>query len=329
MAVLAGVIEDLAPDGRRIADFWMPPMFDTLKADQLLKRAAQHGESTTPTDRGTTWLQAGILAALVGYVYYGTLWRLVLDWWTDPNFSHGFFVPAFSALVVWQKRGELRALPRNPSWFGLLIMAGALSILVVGVLGAEFFLSRSSFVFLLAGLVIYFLGWSAFRIVLFPWACLFLMIPIPTIIFNQIAFPLQLLASSFASSVLTIVGVPVLQEGNILQLPAMSLEVAQACSGIRSLVSLGTLSVIYGYFLEPSTFRRIVLLAAAIPIAIVANGMRVVGTGLLVHYWDPGKAEGFFHTFEGWVIFVLSLGLLFSIHGLMSLPAQWRKARHD
>jgi len=115
------------------------------------------------------------------------------------------------------------------------------------------------------------------------------------------------------------VGVPVLREGNVLQLPIMSLEVAQACSGIRSLVSLGTLSIIYGYVLEPKMIGRVILALASVPIAILANALRVVGTGLLVHYWDPEKAEGFFHLFEGWVIFVLSLGLLFALHGFMRL----------
>jgi exosortase len=200
-------------------------------------------------------------------------------------------------------------------------------ILIVGVLGAELFLSRSSLVFLLAGLVVYFLGWSYFRATIFPWAFLFLMIPIPTIIFNQIAFPLQLLASRLASALLELTGVPVLREGNVIQLPAMPLEVAEACSGIRSLMSLLALAVIYGYFLEPKIYRRVLLVLATVPIAVVANSLRVVGTGLMVHWWNPEKASGFFHTFSGWMIFVLSLLLLFSIHSAMRLLERWRAGR--
>jgi exosortase len=143
------------------------------------------------------------------------------------------------------------------------------------------------------------------------------MIPIPVIIFNQVAFPLQFLAARLASSFLDLFGVPVLREGNIIQLPAMALEVAQACSGIRSLMSLGALAVIYGYFLEARYLPRILLALAAIPIAVVANGLRVMGTGLIAYYWNPDRAEGFFHTFSGWVIFVISLVLLFSIHALL------------
>jgi exosortase len=273
------------------------------------------------------WWQGAILAVLIGFLYYRIAALLVLDWWKDPNFSHGFLIPVFSAFILWQQREQLARLHPKPSWFGLVVIAGSLMMLIVGVLGAEFFLSRSSFVFLLAGLVIYFLGWSYFRATVFPWAFLFLMIPIPTIIFNQVAFPLQLLASRLASALLELVGVPVLREGNLILLPAMPLEVAEACSGIRSLMSLVALAVIYGYFLEPKLLRRVLLALGAIPIAVIANSLRVVGTGLLVHWWDPEKAEGFFHTFSGWVIFVLSLGMLFALHGAMGLVERYRTGR--
>jgi exosortase len=269
------------------------------------------------------WLQVALLVILVGFLYYHILARLVVDWWTDPNFSHGFLVPFFSGVVIWQNRKRLAALTIEPAWSGLVVVVGALGILMVGVLGVEFFLSRSSFVFLIAGLIIYFLGWRHFRAMLFPWAFLFFMVPIPAIIFNQVAFPLQFLAARLASSLLDLFGVPVLREGNIIQLPAMALEVAQACSGIRSLMSLGALAVIYGYFLETRYLPRILLALAAIPIAVVANALRVMGTGLVGYYWDPDKAEGFFHTFSGWVIFVISLVLLFSIHALLRWIGIW------
>lgn len=293
---------------------------------RVSEEVAEHVAADSADHRPAAF-QVVVLALLVAYLYYDILWRLVQNWWNDPNFSHGFFVPAFAGYVIWERRGKLSALPLSPSWWGLPIVAASLGALIVGVLGAELFLSRSSLVLLIAGFVVYLLGWRHFRETLFPWACLFLMIPIPAIIFNQVAFPLQLLASRFASWLLTLLSVPVLREGNVLQLPAMTLEVVQACSGIRSLVSLATLAVIYGYFMESRALRRVLLALAAAPIAILANGLRVVGTGLLVHYWDPGKAEGFFHTFEGWVIFVLSLAMLFSLHGLMNLVDRWRARR--
>jgi exosortase len=198
-------------------------------------------------------------------------------------------------------------------------VACALLTLVVGVLGAELFLSRISLLLLTAGLVIFFRGWRWFRAVLFPWAFLVLMIPIPAIVFTQITFPLQILASKVAALLLPIAGVPVLREGNVIYLPALPLEIAEACSGIRSLLSLGALAIIYGYLSETRVWVRIVLALASIPIAVAANSLRIVGTGLLVQYWDPDKAEGFFHTFSGWLIFVVSLAMLFLLHWL--LPA--------
>jgi exosortase len=263
------------------------------------------------------WWQAVVVLVLVGWLYSSILGRLANQWWHDPNFSHGFFVPAFSLFVLWQERSRLSALPLKPSWWGLPIVALALCILILGNLGAELFLSRASLLLLIAGLAIIFLGWQYIRAALFPWAFLILMIPIPSIIFNQITFPLQLLASKVASNLLPLAGVPVLREGNVIGLPLMQLEVAEACSGIRSLLSLATLSIIYGYLMESRIWIRVLIALASVPIAVGANSLRIVGTGLLVQYWDPEKAEGFFHLFSGWLIFVISLAMLFVVHKLL------------
>lgn len=278
-------------------------------------------EQVTARPQGRAqWIVPAVgMVALVAFLYHGILEYLVRNWWNDPNFSHGFFVPAFSFFVLWQKREQLSKMEAKPSWWGMFFIAGALLMLIVGVLGAELFLSRSSFVVLLGGLVLHFFGWRVFQAVLFPWAVLFLMIPIPAIVFNQITFPLQLLASKLATGLLSLFGVPVLREGNVIQLPIMSLEVAEACSGIRSLVSLTTLAVIYGYFIEDRTLRRVLMAIFAVPIAVAANAMRVMGTGLVAQYWDPAKAEGFFHEFSGWIIFILSLGMLLLVHRAMRL----------
>jgi len=267
-----------------------------------------------PAPKHYPWWKAVVLLGLIGWLYASILGRLVGQWWNDPNFSHGFFVPAFALFVLWQDRSRLASLPRAPSLWGLLILVTALCVLVVGVLGAELFLSRVSLLLLIAGLVVLFLGWNYLRAVLFPLAFLILMIPIPAIIFNQITFPLQILASKVAAAVLPLAGVPVLREGNVINLPTMPLEVAEACSGIRSLLSLATLAIIYGYLMETRNSVRVVLTLASVPIAVAANSSRIVGTGLLVQYWDPSKAEGFFHAFSGWLIFVISLVMLFLLH---------------
>ena len=263
--------------------------------------------------------QVAILGVLSVWLYWPTLIHLVAQWWNDPNFSHGFFVPLFSAFVIWQERHRLARITPQPSWSGVIVLLAGLGLLIVGRLGAELFLDRSSLLLILAGVVILFLGWNLFRAVLFPWAFLLLMIPIPTIIFNQITFPLQVLASQVAANVLPVLGVPVLREGNVINLPAMPLEVAEACSGIRSLMSLLTLAIIYGYLMEKRLWVRWTLAIASIPITVIANDVRIVGTGLLVQYWDPQAAEGYFHASWGWIIFVVSLIMLYGLHALIRL----------
>lgn len=263
--------------------------------------------------------QTAVITGLLLWLYFPTLTHLVGQWWSDPNFSHGFFVPLFSGFVIWQERSRLSRLTPQPSWWGLFFLGLGLCVLIVGQMGAELFLSRLSLLIALAGMIVLFLGWRFFRALLFPWAFLLLMIPIPAIIFNQLTFPLQKLASVIASTTLPWMGVPVLREGNVIILPAMALEVAEACSGIRSLMSLATLALIYGYLMERKVAVRVVLTLASVPIAVAANSLRIVGTGLLVQYWDPERAQGFFHEFSGWLIFVVSLIMLYLLHRVLRI----------
>lgn len=267
---------------------------------------------------------AAAIFLLVAALYAQVLSKLVFDWWWMPDFSHGFLVPPFAAYLVWEKREKLRQLPYAPAWKGVGVVALGIAILFVGVYGSELFLSRFSLLVILAGLVLSFAGWPLLKELRFALLVLLLAIPLPAILFNQITFPLQILASKLASSLLPLFGVPVLREGNVIQLPLMNLEVAEACSGIRSLMSLFTLAVFYGYFMERSTLRRIFLVLASIPIAIAANAVRILGTGLCVQYWDPDKAVGFFHEFSGWVVFLVSLACLYLVHLAMRLIPERR-----
>ena len=233
--------------------------------------------------------QGAALLLLIAWLYASILIRLFTQWFNDPNFSHGIFVPVFAGFVLWRNRNELKAIEPVPSWTGLPLIIAALATLTLGVLGAELFLSRVSLLLLLAGLTILFRGLSFFRAVLFPWAILILMIPIPTIILQRFTFPLQMLASKVAATLLSLTGVPVLREGNVIVLSVMPLEVAEACSGIRSLLSLVTLAIIYGYLMDQRKWVRVVLALSAIPIAVVANSFRIVGTGLLVRRGNSGS----------------------------------------
>ena len=274
--------------------------------------------------RGWTW-RALLLLAATAWLYGPILGKLVQQWWSDPNFSHGFFVPVFAAFVLWQNRLRLKLVNLAPSNWGLPVILVALGTLVLGVFGAELFLARISLIVLITGAIIFLLGWRALSEVRFPLIFLLLMIPIPAIVFNQITFPLQILASQLSAWLLPFLGVPVLREGNVINLPAMPLEVADACSGIRSLLSLTTLAIMYGYLLENRISVRIWLALASVPIAVAANGLRIVGTGLLVQYWDPDKAQGFFHEFSGWLMFVFSLLILFLVHWLFKFFARQRE----
>jgi len=266
------------------------------------------------------WQMVALLL-LIAWLYASILARLFLQWVGpshDPNFEHGIFVPLFALFVLWQDRKKLNGIASAPSWTGLPLVMLSLVMLVLGVLGAELFFSRVSLLILLAGLIILFQGWTFFRAVLFPWAFLILMIPIPNLILQQVTFPLQLQAARLATALLELVGVPVLRQGNVIGLASMPLDVAEACSGIRSLLTLVTLAIIYGYVMETRMWVRVVLALCAVPIAVAANSFRIFGTGLLVQYWDPDRALGFFHAFSGWLIFVVALMMLFAVHGAIS-----------
>jgi exosortase len=291
-------------------------MGESVEIAPLLAPSARRSPSALPRWQGVA------LLLLIGWLYAAILSRLFLQWVgpaRDPNFEHGIFVPLFAFFVLWQNRKQLLNIPAAPAWTGLPLIVLSLLMLVLGVLGAELFFSRVSLLVLLAGLIILFQGWMFFRAVLFPWAFLILMIPIPNLLLQQVTFPLQLLASKLATVLLQLVGVPVLRQGNMIILAAMPLDVAEACSGIRSLLTLVTLAIIYGYLMENRIWVRVALASSAVPIAVAANSFRIFGTGLLVQYWDPDKAEGFFHAFSGWLIFVVALIMLYGVHRLISM----------
>lgn len=279
-------------------------------AQAILTHEREHGRVSW-----TVWI--GIFAALLLVLYGPILRALVLDWWRDPNYGHGFLVPVFSAFVLWRERERLARVNPKPSNFGIVVILGAVGLLLVGSLGAELFSSRFSLLVMIAGIVLFLAGWKLLRAVLFPLGFLVLMIPIPVLIYNQITFPLQLLASRFATFWLQLMNVPVLREGNLINLPNYTLEVVDACSGIRSLMTLITLAIAYGYLVEDNRWLRWVLVLLMVPIAIVSNSIRILGAGFLTYHYGPRMAEGFFHEFSGWVIFVAALLFMFACHWLL------------
>ena len=266
-----------------------------------------------------------VIAGLVAALYGPVLTQMVIQWWQDPDYGDRFVVPVFVGYVLSQRRHKLRQVSLEPNNFGFPLMLGAIGLLIVGTLGAELFVSRSSLLFLLGGILLFFAGWKMLSAVAFPLAFLALMIPLPALIYNQVTFPLQLLASRLASNSLELLGIPVLREGNVLVLPNYSLEVVEACSGIRSLMSLIALAVAYGYFVEQRLWARITLVVMMLPIAVASNALRVVGAGVVTYFWGPQYAEGFFHFFQGWLIFVSAVGCMLFVHWFLSHLAPLRR----
>ena len=256
-------------------------------------------------------------ALLLIVSYAPVLQRLILQWTSDEDMGHGFFVPVVAGYIAWQRRRELLSGTPSPCWWGLLLVAYGAFQFAVATLGAELFLARTAFVISLIGVVLTLGGWRLLRLLAFPLFLLFFMVPIPAILYNQITFPLQLLASQAADSTLSLLGIPVLREGNILELASQRLNVVEACSGIRSLLSLSFLSLVYAYFFDKKVWMRAVLLVATVPIAIVANSARVTLTGLVGEY-DPELARGIFHYASGWVIFMVALAILVAFHQVVN-----------
>ncbi len=271
------------------------------------------GEALATNQRRVPWVALGWFGAFLIAGYFPVLRQLVGDWIIDQNMGHGFFVPLVAGYVVWQKRDSWLSKSYQPSWWGLLIVAEAALQLIVANIGAELFLARTAFIVSIAGILVTTGGVRLLREFTFPLFLLCFMIPLPSIIFYQLTLPLQLFASYLAEQALTLLGIPVLREGNILSLATQQLSVEEACSGIRSLLSLSFLSLVYGYFMDRKSWMKWVLLVATVPLAIATNAGRVTLTGILANS-HPDLAEGFFHSLEGWVIFMVALALLIVTH---------------
>jgi exosortase len=289
--------------------------------------ATQVLEASQKSHRWLFW--PGLFCLLFAILYGPILLGLAQNWWADPDYGHGFLVPLFSGYVLWREREKWLAAAVVPSNFGFVVMIAAVGLLIIGSLGAELFTTRLSMLLLLAGMILFLRGWSTLRAVSFPLGFLLLMIPLPVIIYNQIAFPLQLFASRCASSLLELVGVPVLRDGNVLLLSNYALEVVEACSGIRSLISLLALAIAYTYLTGTPRWIKQVLVVLMVPIAVVTNAMRIAGAGVLAHRFGPTAAEGFLHEFSGWVVFVAALLLMFVCHQILQrIDKTRRKSAH-
>ena len=269
-----------------------------------------------------------IIGAALAFLYAATLMKLGSDWWTDENYSHGLLVPFVMVYIIWIDFENLKSIPKNASfWLGGSVILFSLAMLLAGTLGAELFIQRISFVLMLLGIVVYFFGANLLRFLIVPFLLLLFAIPIPQIIFNKIAFPLQIWASQLAIWGIRLFEVPSIRKGNVIEMlpqgatQIVALEVVEACSGIRSLMTLVTLGLVLWYFTrENSRFdwlRAVVFMLSAIPIAILTNAGRVTGTGVLTYYYGKQAADGFAHDISGWLVYLVALVLLLGLNFIL------------
>ncbi len=277
--------------------------------------------------RALTWVPIAWFTVLLIVVYLPTLIALVNQWATDEDVGHGFFVPVVAAYVAWTRRDKLMELEWKPAWWGVAILLWGVFQSIVGTLGVELFLQRTALLVTLVGILLVLGGMPVIRALAFPLSLLVFMIPIPAVIYNQITFPLQLFASRVAEAVLTMINIPVLRDGNVLELASQPLSVAEACSGIRSLLSLTFLALVYSYFFDSKVWMRWALLVGVVPIAILANAGRVTITGILSEEVSPELAHGFFHSVEGWIIFLVAFVMLLALHFTINRVYAWKFAK--
>jgi exosortase len=267
-----------------------------------------------------TWPTVLWFGALLILCYAPILYRMGVQWATDENMGHGFFVPLVAGYIAWQRRHILATIPRRSSGWGLFLVIFAAVEALVATLGAELFTARLAFIIALVGVILYLGGREWVKALAFPLALLLFMIPIPTIIYAALTLKLQTLASQLGEALISMMGIPVLRSGNTLILASQTLDIAEACSGIRSLLSLGFLSLVYAYFADKRPWMRWALLAATVPIAIGANGIRVALTGVMSNM-DTKLAQGMYHETEGYIVFLVALVALIIVHRAISLLA--------
>ncbi|SCX95176.1 exosortase/archaeosortase family protein [Desulfoluna spongiiphila] len=255
-----------------------------------------------------------LLAASFGFLYLGTLAELTSDWNTNPNFSHGYLVPLISGFLIWRRKEQLKALPITPSHLGLAVFGGGLLLFFVGTIGAELFVMRCSMLVTLAGIILFCLGRQWAKALAVPVGYLVFMIPLPSIIWNKIAFPLQLMAASGAAHALPLFGVSVFREGNVLHLASTTLEVVDACSGLRSLMALLALGAAFAFISPLAPWKKWILFLSSVPVAVLVNVLRLTVTGMMAVYISPETAHGTMHDLSGMVAFGAAIFFLFVIN---------------
>ena len=287
-----------------------------------MKQSQQEPTKTSPM---LTWLAWAVVLGLLVWVYAPHVAGMVANWWRDPNYSHGFLVPLISAYLIWRQRKELAETVKKPNYLGLAVVAAGLLVLVLGQLAHEFYLRRISLIPVMWGLVLLAWGWRVARRLIFAFAYLILMVPLPYLLYDAVAFPLRLVAAKIAAWGIRLFGIPVFLEGNVIHLPNLVMNVVDACSGIRSLISLLAVGVILAYLILPNRWVKVLVVILVPPVAVLTNALRVTLAGVLSQWVGPETLEGVMHDFVGWLVFMAGFVLLLLITLLLKKVSPPRK----
>jgi len=283
-----------------------------METSATLPRSAERALNANPS----TWLALAAVLGLVVTLYAAVVVDLASEWWTESSASYGMLIPPTALYIAYLRRQTTLAFPPQRDLRGLWLVSLACVVFLLGKLSAEFFLTRISLVVLLAGLTWTFWGFARCRTLAFPFILLGTMVPLPAIVYNTAAAPLQLFASTVATDLAQMLGVSIYRDGNVIQLASTSLGVEEACSGLHSLSALVVASLLLGFLEGAAVLGRLLLFALSVPLAIAVNVLRVTGTALLADH-KPEWAMGFYHSFSGWLVFVLGFGTLWLIGKLL------------
>lgn len=264
-----------------------------------------------------SYLKFGFLVVLVTLLYYPEISFMINEWSNDYWYSHGFLIPLISGYVIWRKRDVLKATPAMPEFKGFFVLLAGISLLMIGYVAFEPFIRRYSIIITIMGLIYFLLGKRILKILLFPVGYLMFMIPMPYIMFKSMAVHLRVISTKVTYSVIELFGIPIIQEGTTLQLPNVTLEVIDWCTGIQSIIAVTAIAVLYAYFTQRSSISRIILVLLAIPIAIIGNMFRLVITVCLAYFYGESVLKGIVHQFQGTINFLFTLFLLVIAGGIV------------
>ena len=255
-----------------------------------------------------------ILQCVVFFIVFSpVLGRLISTWSNSEDYSHGFFIIPISIYLIWMKKDRILEAPKNNQRIGFFIFLFGLLIYIGASYAYIITLASMAMLITFYGMILYLYGFQIFRLILFPLCFLVLMIPVPAQIYSSLTIPLQLFVSKTSTDLTMLLNVPIFRQGNVIQLPEQTLEVVQACSGLRSVASLLAVSAIFGYLRVNSNYLRTIIVFSSIPIAIIVNIFRVLIMILASYYFQYDLSKGTIHTFFGMMIFGLALAILFSL----------------